>query len=261
MKFKVLGCSGSRHPGHGLTSYCVNGHVLVDAGAVCGYMDLEAQLGLTDILLSHSNLDHSKDILFLADNIAGAVYRGERGAVNVLSQPVVLDSVKKHLLNDDIWPDFTRLPSPDNPALRLVPIELDTPFSVGGLEVVAFHVPHAAGSTGYLLSGPGHGENVAVTGDTGAHAQWTEILNNSPVPIRNLVVECSFPNEMEALARVSDHLTPRLLREMLERLHRVPKLYITHIKAAYATVVQDQLQCELADYSYQLPRKGDSYVF
>ncbi len=261
MKFKVLGCSGSRLPGHGLTSYCIDGSVLVDAGAVCGYMDMDAQMAITDILLSHSNLDHSKDILFLADNIVPAVYRGERPGVAVRSQPGVLDSLRKHLLNDDIWPDFSRLPSADNPALRLEPLTLNRPFCVGALEVLAFHVPHSAGSTGYLISGQGPTASVAITGDTGAEADWPDFLNTCGRPVHNLVVECSFPNEMEPLARISDHLTPRLLRRMLERLDRVPRLFITHIKAAYATQVQEQLQCELADYAYHLPRKGDSYVF
>lgn len=261
MKFKVLGCSGSRHPGHSLTSYCINGNVLVDAGAVCGYMDIDGQMGITDILVSHSNLDHTKDILFLADNIAGAVYMGDRVAVNIRSQPKVLESIQKHLLNNDIWPDFTKIPSQENPALRLVPLELGTPFAVDGLHALAFSVPHSAGSTGYLIYGDKPGENVAITGDTGPDAQWTDFLNASPIQVSNLVVECSFPNELDELARVSDHLTPRLLRKMLERLDRVPKLFITHIKAMYASTVQEQMQCELADYQYHLPRKGDSYIF
>lgn len=261
MKFKVLGCSGSRHPGHSLTAYSVNDRVLVDAGAICGYMDIDAQMGITDILVSHANLDHTKDILFLADNIAGAVFHGERGAVNVRSQPKVLQSIRDHLLNDDIWPDFSKIPSKENPCLRMEPLQFGVPFKVDGLHVQAFPVPHAAGSTGYLLYGDKPGESVAITGDTGPDGGWTDFINDAPVSVSNLVVECSFPNDMEALARISDHLTPRLLREMIEKLDTVPKLFITHIKATYASKVQEELQQELAGLSYHLPRKGDSFEF
>lgn len=261
MKFKVLGCSGSRAPGFNLTSYCINGTILLDAGAACGYMDVDAQHALTDVLLSHSNLDHSKDLAFLADNRAGAVFGGDCEALRVHSQPKVLESVQRHLFNDDIWPDFTEIPSAANPTVRMMPVEFGVPFPVDGLHAVAFPVPHSAGSTGYLLYGEGAGESVAVTGDTGPDGGWTEFINTAPVPVAHLVVECSFPNELEGLAIASDHLTPRLLRKQLERLDRVPRLYVTHVKALYAQAVQEQLQCELADTFYTLPRKGDVLTF
>lgn len=262
MKFKVLGCSGSRTPGHSLTSYCINNRILVDAGAACGYLDIEGQERLTHVLISHANLDHAKDLAFLADNIIASVFQKKRGPLKVLSQPRVLDSLRTHIFNDDIWPDFTRLPSPENPTLALEPIEFGNPFFVDGLFVIAFPVPHSSGSTGYLVFGEEpETEHVCVTGDTGPDGGWTQFLNNAPFPVKNLVVECSFPNDLEQLAIISDHMTPRLLRKKLEKLKVRPRVYVTHTKAAHRSCVQRELQEELADYSYEMPRKGDVYTF
>ena len=197
----------------------------------------------------------------LADNIVDSVYRKRRGPLRILSQPKVLGSIRTHLLNDDIWPDFTVLPAVDNPTLILEPIEFGRPFLVDDLNVMAFPVPHSSGSTGFLIYGDDPEEHVAVTGDTGPDGGWSRFLNDAPFPVRNLMVECSFPNELEGLARASDHLTPRLLREKLEKLTVRPRVFVTHIKAGHASCVQEQLQSELAEYSYQLPRKGAVLTF
>lgn len=262
MKFKVLGCAGSRGPGHFLTSYCINDNILVDAGSVCGYLDIEGQERLTHVLVSHANLDHTKDIAFLADNLVASVFHDRRGPLKILSQPSVLDSLRTHLFNDDVWPDFTRIPSPEKPTLALEPIAFGDPFRVDGLHAMAFPVPHSSGSTGYLIYGDDpEREHVAITGDSGPNGGWTDFINNAPFPVANLVVECSFPNDLENLAVVSDHLTPRLLRGMLDTLDVRPRVHVTHIKAAYASQVQEELRSELAGYRYELPRRGVVYSF
>lgn len=261
MRFKVLGCSGSRLPGHGLTSYCINETILLDAGAVCGYMDIEGQERITDILVSHANLDHTKDLAFLADNIVGAVHAGRKEPVRVLSRPPVLQALRDHLFNENIWPDFTKIPSPERPTLVFEPVEVGVPFRVGGLNVVAFAVPHSAGSTGYALYGDDPAEHVVVTGDTGPNGGWTTIVNELPFEAANLIVECSFPNELEKLALASDHLTPRLLRKKLDRLATKPVVYVTHLKALYSRQIQEELHTELVGHKYYLPRKGVVYDF
>ncbi|BBD08419.1 3',5'-cyclic-nucleotide phosphodiesterase [Desulfovibrio ferrophilus] len=261
MKFKVLGCSGSRQPGHNLTSYCINDTILLDAGAVCGYLDVEDQERITHILVSHANLDHTKDIAFLADNLASAVFAGRKGPVQVCSQISVLKSLKDHLFNDDIWPDFTAIPSKEQPTIVLEPIEFGVPLHLGGLNVIAFPVPHSSGSTGFALYGEDPAEHVVVTGDTGPNGGWTSFVNDLHFPVNNLVVECSFPNELEGLALASDHLTPRLLKQKVERLKIKPVLYVTHLKAIYTRQIQKELQHELAGYQYHLPRKGVVYDF
>lgn len=260
MKFKVLGCSGSRVPGYYTTSYLVDDHILIDGGSVVGCLDLDDQAEITDVLISHSNLDHTKDIPFLADNLL-ATNMNKPEPVRLRSLPKVLDSLRAHIFNDDVWPDFTRLPSPEWPVLAMEALEPGQVLRLGRYNVQAFFVDHAAASTGFVIYADDPAEHVVVTGDTGLDGGWTDFLNDLPFPVENLVVEASFPDEMEELARASKHMTPKLLSRKLARLTHKPTPFITHIKAPYAVAIQRQLREALAGYPYYLLNKGDRLVF
>ena len=68
MKLKVLGCYGGNIPGHGMTSLLINDTVALDAGWVSGALSLKQQVKVKDILISHSQLDHTCTLPFLIDN-------------------------------------------------------------------------------------------------------------------------------------------------------------------------------------------------
>jgi len=71
MKIRVLGCYGAEFPGFKTMSFLINESVLLDAGSATSTLSIEEQERVSDILITHSHLDHIKDILFLADNLAG----------------------------------------------------------------------------------------------------------------------------------------------------------------------------------------------
>jgi len=260
MKFKVLGCSGSRVPGYYTTSYLVDDHILVDGGSVVGCLDLDDQAEITDVLISHANLDHTKDIPFLADNLL-ATNMNKPEPVRLRSLPRVLDSLREHIFNDDVWPDFTSLPSPERPVLALEPLEIGQAVRLGRYNVQPFFVDHSICSCGFAIYADDPAEHVVITGDTGLDGGWTDFLNDLPFKVENLVVEASFPNELEELARASKHMTPKLLARKLAKLKDMPTPFITHIKAPYTVTIQRQLRDALADYPYYLLNKGDRLVF
>ncbi|PJC70824.1 MAG: MBL fold metallo-hydrolase, partial [Zetaproteobacteria bacterium CG_4_8_14_3_um_filter_59_5] len=68
MKIKVLGCYGGQLLGFHLTSFLINDSILLDAGSPTEALDLEDQFAIRHIFISHTHLDHIKDIAFLADN-------------------------------------------------------------------------------------------------------------------------------------------------------------------------------------------------
>lgn len=76
---------------------------------------------------------------------------------------------------------------------------------------------------------------------------------HGPVRVRGL--------KMEDLAILSKHLTPRLLRRELDKLKASPKIYISHMKSPFSTMIQEQLQEQLVGYSYHLLRDGEDLVF
>ena len=69
MEVRVLGCYGGEMPGHRTTCILVNSHLLIDAGAVAAALPLKDQAKVEAVLLSHSHLDHVRDLPLLADNI------------------------------------------------------------------------------------------------------------------------------------------------------------------------------------------------
>jgi len=58
MKFRVLGCSGGQVPGHNLSSFLIDDSLLIDAGSATAALSLRAQQKITDILVTHTHLDH-----------------------------------------------------------------------------------------------------------------------------------------------------------------------------------------------------------
>jgi len=117
----VLGCYGGQLLGFHLTSFLVNDSILLDAGSPTEGLDLEDQHKVRHIFLSHTHLDHIKDIAFLADNrslkrLAGS---NENRQIVIHSLKENLEVLHRHFLNDKIWPDFTKIPTKKDPILAL----------------------------------------------------------------------------------------------------------------------------------------------
>jgi cAMP phosphodiesterase len=260
MLMRVLGCSGSDLPGHHLTSFLVNEHVLLDAGSVTSSLSLEEQAKITDIFVTHSHLDHIKDILFLADNLIEFFTDHQPPPVNIRGLPQVLEAIAAHLLNDTIWPDFTAIP-PHAPVLTYAPMPPGQAVSTGGLCLVNHPVNHAKHSAGYVIRGQGPDEGLAYSGDTGPTDDWWHYLANLPAKIPNYLTEASFPNAMEEMALRSKHLTPGLLRQDLEKLPYRPKVFIYHMKAPFTPRIQEELHSALDGYHYHFLREGEVLKF
>ena len=256
MKLRVLGCSGSDLPGHNLTSFCVNDTILLDAGSVTSSLELAAQARLEHIFVSHSHLDHIKDILFLADNLIEFFTAGSRPPVQIHGLPEVLDAIATHLLNDTIWPDFTVIPAA-SPVLTYAPMTPGEPVTINEITVAAYPVNHAQAASGFVLWQDGGAKNLAYTGDTGPCDSFWQAMDALPFALTHLITEASFPSDMDRLAAASKHLTPRLVRTELDKLRARPEILIYHMKAPFAVQIERELEQELAGYTYRLLREHD----
>src|SRR5512143_2944040 len=147
MKVKILGCSGSETVGHMPPGFLVNDVMMLDAGTITSALSINAQSKITDILISHTHLDHIKSALFLADNIIGRIEK----PVVIHSIPKVLEAIRKHLMNGIIWPDFTRIPTPENPVLAYEPMQIGKAMSIAGLKVKAIPANHPVPAVGFLV--------------------------------------------------------------------------------------------------------------
>jgi cAMP phosphodiesterase len=255
MKVKILGCSGSETIGHNPPGFLVNDVMMLDAGTITAALSIEAQSKITDILISHTHLDHIKSMLFLADNIIGRIKK----PVNIRAIPKVLDAIKKHLMNNIIWPDFTKIPTAQNPVLAYKPLVAGKPTTIAGLRVKAIPMNHPVPAVGFLVSDKD--SSILYSADTGP----SELLWKEAAKAKNLkaiIVDTSFPNSLEGIADLSGHFTPAQLHHDLTkaRVGSAVPIYIYHIKPVHKKKVLSELRA-LGRKNVKILKEGKTYEF
>jgi cAMP phosphodiesterase len=235
---EVLGCHGGSVPNRRLPSFLVNGHLLLEAGSVTAALPLGAQAGIAHVLLSHAHLDHMVGLAFLVDNTQSTqASPGRPGLVTAASIAPVVDDLRAHCFNNHLWPDFTKLPTPEDPVLRLQTLREGEAVDFGDLTVVPVPVHHAVPASGFVLHDGTAG--VVFSGDTGPTSELWKVAHEFR-GIRAILVETAFPNRLAALANVSGHLTPALLEREMEKMPDVP-LWVYHIKPAHFEETAEEL--------------------
>ena len=121
MKLRILGCSGGIGGEHlRTTSLLVDDDVLIDAGTGVGDLPIADLARIDHVFLTHTHLDHICCLPLMIDSVAD--FRS--APLMVYGTPAVLDILQKHVFNWLVWPDFARIPSPENPFIRYQPIDL-----------------------------------------------------------------------------------------------------------------------------------------
>jgi ribonuclease BN (tRNA processing enzyme) len=236
MNLKILGSSGSVAPGQNTAAFLIDDFLLLDAGTISLSLDRNAQFKISHIFLTHAHLDHIKGIPFLMDNLAMSRPRTQ---VKVISGKEVIREIRRHIFNNRIWPDFTRIPNPEHPVLRFEEITPRTPLAIRGYRVYAARVSHVVPAYGYLVEDK-TGTAVVYTGDSGPTDDiWRRMAGHR---VQALIVEVSFPNAQARLAHVSGHLTPALLRREIAKMPVIPeKIFICHPKPPYRRTIEKEL--------------------
>jgi len=236
MRLRVLGCSGSIGGQHNrTTSFLVDQDILIDAGTGVGDLSL-AELALIDhIFITHSHLDHVNSIAFFLDSV-GAL---RPNAVTVYAMGPTIETLKKHLFNWDVWPDFTQIPTPEAPWLRYQEIEVGKVIELRGRKITVLPANHTVPAVGYHLdSGKG---SLVFTGDTGPNdALWTAV--NKVENLKFLIIETAFSDKDRRLAELALHLCPSMLGEELAKLERPAEIYITHLKPAEIELTMQEIE-------------------
>jgi len=243
LRIKVLGCYGGQLLGFRLTSLLVNDSILLDAGSPTEALSLEEQHGIRHICLSHTHLDHIKDIAFIADNRSLKRLGGNLDNRTITVHSLAANNLvlKQHFLNNLVWPDFTLIPNSEDAILKLNDIEPETPFEIDGVRVTAITVNHPVPCTGFLLEQDN--KQVIYTADTGNTDRIWEIANSQP-NLKAVIMDCSFPNAYQHLADLSGHLTPNGMKQDLkkfEQLGSVP-VYLYHMKPESLNIMTAEVE-------------------
>lgn len=236
MKVRVLGCSGAIAKGCRTTSFLVDTDLLVDAGTGVGDLTLDQMRGIEHVLLTHSHLDHIAALPLMVDAVASGVSR----PIEIHALPGTIAALKEHVFNDVIWPDFTRIPSPERPFVTFREVGVGDVLHLGGKRIEVLPAVHTVPAVGYAVDGPSGAW--VFTGDTGRNPAFWRRLNE--LQVAALVIETAFSNREKDLAERSLHLSPQTLSEELECIakdRRFP-IYITHTKPAETDLIMSEIQ-------------------
>lgn len=250
MRIKVLGCSGGVGPGLRTTSLLVNDAVLIDAGTGVCDLSLAQMRKIGDVFITHSHLDHVAGLAFMADNLFDLIER----PLQIHATEVTLQTLRDHLFNWKLWPDFSELPDKNNPLITWHLVKPGVPDHINGHTLTAFDVLHTVPAVGYALQGKEGA--FAFSGDTYATDDLWNALNALP-QLDSLMIDVAFTDEDDELARVSRHFTPELLGRELRKLRHKPTLYLTHHKPGCEEDIARQTRKALKGWRYKHLRRGD----
>ena len=236
MSIRVLGCSGSIAAGCRTTAFLLDDNILIDAGTGVGDLSLDELARIDHILLSHSHLDHILGVPLLADSVMRK-RSSKRPPIVVHGLPATLESLRTHIFNGAIWPDFTRLPSAEQPIVRLQPFQTGDVLRFGTRQVEVLSALHTVPAVGFAVMGA---QGCWVfTGDTAPNpALWQRL---QMLTVRSLVIETAFRNDESQLAAVSRHLHPAALGRELQHLTQPAEVFITHVKPGELDAVMAEI--------------------
>jgi ribonuclease BN (tRNA processing enzyme) len=244
LDIQVLGCHQGEASDYKLVCFLVDGVLAIDAGSLTATLSLADQEKVRAILLTHHHLDHVKDLPIFGFNVR------ERSQVQVFATTECREAVCSRLLDGAIWPDLTRVPSPEKPVFQFQTVEPGRAFQVEGYRVVPIAVNHKVTTVGYDIQSP-DGRRFFYSGDTGPGLDdvWRRI---SPDVV---AIDVTLPNRMESAAVDAGHLTPSLLESELMGFLRiqglqdqVPRVVAVHINPYF----EDEIRTEIAAIAKRL---------
>jgi ribonuclease BN (tRNA processing enzyme) len=244
---------GGDNPGFFLSSYLVDEVVAIDAGGL-GFMDdLAAQQRIEHIFITHSHMDHIGSLPIFLDTVSQA----EDRCVTVHAGAATLESLRRDVFNDRVWPDFIGMSEKGSPFVKLALLEPGRPVEAGGLRLTPLAVDHVVPTIGFLIEAPG--VMVAIPSDTGPTDSFWREAGASPY-LKAVFLEASFPDAMSELAMLSKHLTPAMFAAEARKLPRPVPFVAVHIKPRFYNQVVAELQA-LAMPGLRIGRPGETFEF
>ena len=222
MKVQILGASGGIGAHARTTSIRVDDDILIDAGTGVGDLSLEDLRAIDHVFLTHSHLDHVAMLPFLLDTVGASRHK----PVKVYAQEATLATLRNHLFSGGLWPDFSRIPSPEAPFLVFQTLVPGSEIMLDSRRVRSISVNHAVPAVGYLLNS--HDGSLAFSGDTTVTDDFWRVLN-ATADLKYVVIETSFVDADEVLSRLSKHLCPSMLAGELKKLKSQAAVYVTHL--------------------------------
>lgn len=255
MRLTVLGCAGGiggreRHT----TCLWLDDDIFLDAGTGLAQLDVEQLAGINHVFLTHCHLDHVAGLALLLDAIAGK----KAQPVTVHATAKVIASLKQHLFNWILWPDFATIPNAENPVLRWEQIEPGEEITLNGRSIAAHVVNHTIGSVAYSVRKQDKG--FLFTGDMcSTPGLWEAIIHEKN--LSKVIVDCSFPDAEFDLAAKSMHFCPKTLIEDVKHVTDQIEFLIYHLKPGQEDAIMTELRVASGKHKFKALKNLDRFFF
>jgi len=254
MKLRILGCGGGIGGNLRTTSLLLDHDVLIDAGTGVGDLSLAEMCAINHVFVTHSHLDHIACLPLLIDSVG--FMRDQPLVIHATDETLVI--LKEHVVNWEIWPDFSEIPNLRQPILRYERIVLGETVDMGGRKITPLPANHVVPAVGFQIESDK--TSLVFTGDTTTCDALWETVNRIP-NLEYLIVETAFSNAEKELAIVSKHLCPSLLDKELGKLKLNPKIYITHFKPGEVELTMQEISECVRNFVPKMLQNGQIFEF
>ncbi len=253
MEIRVLGCSGGVGTNLRTTTLLIDNDILIDAGTGVGDLSLQEMAQIRHIFVTHSHLDHIACIPLLVDTM----FDQTKEPISIYAETATLDALKKHIFNNIIWPDFSRLPNVRTPVMRYVEMLPGQILPVGNRTLEMIRVNHIVPGVGYRLASASG--VFAFSGDTTSNDNFWNVLNSYD-SLDMLMVETAFANRDIELCRRAGHYCPMLLAADLAKLRHQPNIYISHNKPGVEAQIIAECRAAVTTHTINSLSSGDRFT-
>lgn len=239
MKFQLLPSTfeenGRASARQHLACFVVDDEVAIDAGSLAMATSSVQKKQIRDVILTHAHLDHIAGLPLFIDDLFATLRR----PIQVFATKEVIEILERDIFNWSIYPRFSELENTNGKVMEYRRFEAGEEFSVQHLHVKAVKVNHKVPCFGLIVS---DGKTkFALTSDTAEMDEFWQVLNTEE-NLSAILVECAFPNELQELAHISYHLTPKMLKKELEKITKPNcPIYVVNIKPMYRDDIVRQI--------------------
>jgi cAMP phosphodiesterase len=243
---------GRPSPRQHLACLVVDDLVAIDAGSLAMAATALQKKQVRDVILTHAHLDHIAGLPLFVDDLFATL----SCPVCVHATEETIEILERDIFNWSVYPRFSELENDNGKVMEYQPFEIGREFTVKHLRVRAVEVNHNVPSVGFIVSDGT--TTFALTSDTSEMDEFWQVLNREK-NLSAILVECAFPNELEELAQVSYHLTPKMLQKELEKI-KLPGclIYVVNIKPMYRDEIVREIE-ELNLENLQILEVGHVY--
>ncbi|CAN5427440.1 hypothetical protein BH10ACI3_BH10ACI3_14080 [soil metagenome] len=221
-----------------LLSIIIDDMVAIDAGCLAFSCTNLQRKQVRDIVLTHTHLDHIAGLPIYVDDLFASLTE----PIRVHATREMIDILERDIFNWAIYPRFSELSNDHGPVVEYREFVRGTTFDVKHLSIASVEVNHKVSASGFIVS---DGKlAVGITGDTAETDEFWKVCNTR-TDLTAVLVECAFPNELNDLAGISNHLTPSRLKRELSKLEgRNYPIYVINLKPMYRDRIIAELEKE-----------------